>query len=192
VGRAVHHAHSRDKDPSVIFTETGIEGALLIKPEPIEDERGSFARMFCKNLFLDHGLNATWVQCNSSVNKRKGTIRGMHFQIAPGAEIKTVNCVRGAIYDVIVDLRESSRSRGRWYGCTLTAENQHILYVPEGFAHGFQTLEDDTSVYYQMSQFHVPECARGVRWDDPARKIEWPLPVSSISAKDSAFPPFVP
>lgn len=176
----------------MIFTETALAGAFLIQPEPIEDDRGSFARMFCKNLFLDHGLNTTWVQCNSSVNKRKGTIRGMHFQIAPGAEIKTVNCTRGAIFDVIVDLREDSPSRGQWYGCTLTQENQHILYIPEGFAHGFQTLADDTSVYYQMSQFHVPECARGVRWNDAAFGITWPLPVSSISAKDSEFPLFVP
>lgn len=174
----------------MIFTETTLEGAFLIEPEPIVDERGSFARMFCKNLFLERGLNATWVQCNSSVNSRKGTIRGMHFQIPPGAEIKTVNCVRGAIYDVIVDIREDSPSRGRWYGCTLTEENQHILYIPEGFAHGFQTLADNTSVYYQMSQFHVPDCARGVRWNDPAFGIEWPLPVSSISAKDSEFPSF--
>ena len=176
----------------MIFTETALDGAYLIKPEPIEDERGHFARVFCKNEFLEHGLNTTWVQCNTSFNRIKGTVRGMHFQVAPGAETKTVSCMRGEIYDVIVDLRDDSPSRGQWYGCRLSEDNQHVLYIPEGCAHGFQTLTDKASVFYQMSQFYVPECARGVRWDDPAFNIRWPLAVASISARDLGFPSFVP
>ena len=172
----------------MIFTETALDGAYLIKPEPIEDERGHFARVFCKNEFLDHGLNTTWVQCNTSFNRIKGTVRGMHFQVAPGAEIKTVSCTRGEIYDVIVDLRADSPSRGRLYGCRLTEDNQHVLYIPAGCAHGFQTLTDKATVYYQMSEFYAPEQARGVRYDDPTFNIRWPLPVASISARDLGFP----
>jgi dTDP-4-dehydrorhamnose 3,5-epimerase len=176
----------------VIFTETALHGAWLIKPEPIEDERGHFARVFCMREFLDHGLNTTWVQCNTSFNRIKGTVRGMHFQVDPGSEIKTVSCMRGEIHDVIVDLRADSPSRGQWYACRLTEENQHVLYIPEGCAHGFQTLTDKASVFYQMSQFHLPECARGVRWDDPAFNIQWPVAVASISTRDMRFPLFVP
>lgn len=192
MGRAIRDADTRGHGSSVIFTETELRGAWLIKPEPIEDERGHFSRVFCRDEFLAHGLNTSWVQCNSSFNRIKGTIRGMHFQLAPGAEIKTVSCVRGEIFDVIVDLRDDSPSRGEWFGCRLSQDNQQILYIPEGFAHGFQTMTDEASVYYQMSAFYVPECARGVRWDDLAFNIRWPLSVASISVRDLGFPHFVP
>jgi dTDP-4-dehydrorhamnose 3,5-epimerase len=173
----------------VIFTETPVAGAFLIAPERIEDERGHFARVFCREEFQAHGLHADWVQCNTSFNARRGTVRGMHYQVAPSAEVKTVTCVRGEIFDVVVDLRPDSRSRGKWCGYRLAADNQHILYIPEGCAHGFQTLTDEATVYYQMSGFYAPAQARGVRWDDPAINVEWPLPVTMISARDLAFPP---
>lgn len=176
----------------MIFTEMELAGAYLIESVPIEDDRGHFARMFCKREFLDHGLNTDWVQSNISFSRYRGTVRGMHFQVAPSAEIKTVSCVKGEIYDVIVDLRSDSPSYGKWLGCTLTEDNQHALYVPAGYAHGFQTLTDNAKVFYQMSEFYAPDCARGVRWDDPAFDIRWPLPVAAISPRDLEFPRFAP
>ena len=170
------------------FIETKLKGAYIIEPERLEDERGFFARTFCQNEFEAHGLNPGVVQCNISYNKREGTLRGMHYQVAPMAEAKLVRCTRGAIYDVIIDLRPESSTYCQWAPVELTADNRCMLYVPEGFAHGFQTLEDDTEVLYQMSAFYTPDCVRGVRWDDPAFGIEWPLSSRIISKKDMSYP----
>jgi dTDP-4-dehydrorhamnose 3,5-epimerase len=158
----------------VIFTETKLKGAFLIDPELIEDERGFFARSWCQHEFTRHGLNPRMVQCSISYNKYRGTLRGMHYQAEPHQEAKIVRCTRGAIYDVILDLRDSSVTFGQWVAAELTAENRKMLYVPEGFAHGFQTLEDDTEVFYQISEFYRPELARAVSWDDPEFAIQWP------------------
>lgn len=170
------------------FIETEIKGAFIIEPELIEDERGFFARTFCQEEFKAHGLNFRVVQCNISFNKKRGTLRGMHYQIAPYQEAKLVRCTRGAIYDVIIDLRPESPTFKQWIAVELTAENRRMLYVPEGFAHGFQTLEDNTEVFYQMSEFYHPECARGVRWDDPAFGIEWPIITPILSERDRSYP----
>ena len=158
----------------MIFRETKLKGAFIIEPERLEDERGLFARTFCEEEFKAHGLNSRVVQCNISFNKKKGTLRGMHYQVAPHEEAKLVRCTRGAIYDVIVDLRPDSPTFKQWVAVELTADNHRMLYIPEGFAHGFQTLEDNTEVFYQMSELYHPESARGVRWDDPVFGIEWP------------------
>lgn len=170
------------------FIETKLKGACIIEPERLEDERGFFARSFCQNEFEAHGLNPRVVQCNISYNKREGTLRGMHYQVAPMAEAKLVRCTRGAIYDVIIDLRPESPTYCQWVPVELTADNRCMLYIPEGFAHGFQTLEDDTEVFYQMSEFYTPDCVRGVRWDDPAFGIEWHLSNRIISKKDMSYP----
>ena len=172
----------------MIFHETKLKGVYIIEPEWLEDERGFFARTFCQEEFAAHGLNPRVVQCNISFNKKKGTLRGMHYQIAPHEEVKLVRCTRGAIYDVIIDLRPDLPTFKRWVAVELTADNRRMLYIPEGFAHGFQTLEDDTEVFYQMSESYHPECARGVRWDDSAFGIEWPLLDLTISAKDRSYP----
>lgn len=170
------------------FIETKLKGAYIIEPEPIEDERGFFARTFCAREFEAHGLNPRLVQCNISYNKRKGTLRGMHYQAAPHAEAKLVRCTRGAIYDVIIDLRPESPTYQEWVAVELTAGSHRMLYVPERFAHGFQTLEDDSEIFYQMSEFYEPEYAQGVRWDDPVFMVEWPIPPGIISGRDSEFP----
>ena len=162
----------------------------MIELEPTEDERGFFARTFCRKEFQDHDLNPDLIQCNISYNKKKGTLRGMHYQIAPYQEAKLVRCARGAIYDVIIDLRLESPTFKQWIAEELTAETHHMLYVPEGFAHGFQTLEDNSEVFYQMSEFYHPECTRGIRWNDAAFSIEWPLTEVIISAKDLSYPDF--
>ena len=172
----------------MIFRETKLQGAYIIEPEPITDERGFFARTWGQEDFAAHGLNSRIVQCNTSLNKQAGTLRGMHYQIAPHAEVKLVRCTAGAIYDVIIDLRPHSATRGQWLGVELTARNRLMAYVPEGFAHGFQTLADETEVFYQVSEYYHPESARGVRWDDPAFGIEWPLEVSVISERDRSHP----
>ncbi len=158
----------------MIFTETKLKGAFIIEPERIEDERGFFARTFCQKELEAHGLNPQLVQCNISSNNKRGTLRGMHYQVAPYEEAKLVSCIRGAIYDVIIDLRSNSPTHCQWFAVELSAENYKMLYVPEGFPHGFQTLEDNTEVFYQMSEFYHPECSRGVRWDDPTFGIKWP------------------
>ncbi len=176
----------------MIFTETALQDAWIIDIEPREDDRGFFARSWCQREFAAHGLNSTLVQCNISFNRRKGTIRGMHFQVAPFEEAKLVRCTRGAIYDVMIDLRPESPTNRRWIGLDLTAGNRRMLYVPEGFAHGFQTLEDDTEVFYQMSQVYSPEHARGVRWNDPAFGIRWPLRDCVISERDRSYPDLLP
>lgn len=172
------------------FMETKLEGAYIIEPERLEDERGFFARTFCQKEFEANGLNTRLVQCSTSYNKRKGTLRGMHYQVAPMAEAKLVRCTRGAIYDVIIDLRQESPTYSKWAAVELTADNRLMLYIPEGFAHGFQTLEDDTEVFYQMSEFFSPEYARGMRWDDPAFGIEWPISNPILSEKDRTYKGF--
>ena len=161
---------------------------MLVEPEPIWDERGFFTRSFCVSEFAEHGLTTSFVQHSMSYSQHKHTLRGMHFQNPPHAEVKIVSCIAGSIYDVIVDLRPQSPSYLKWQGFELTASNRRILYIPSGFAHGFQTLEDDTEVLYAMSAEYVPDAARGVRWDDPAFQVKWPLPVSVISDRDRRFP----
>jgi dTDP-4-dehydrorhamnose 3,5-epimerase len=158
----------------LIFTETELAGAFVIELERHTDERGFFARTFCQQEFEAHGLRAEVAQCNVSFNKRKGTLRGMHYQAAPFAEAKLVRCTAGSIYDVIIDLRPASPTFKRHFAVELSAENHRMLYIPDDFAHGFQTLEDDTEVFYQMAQRYSAEHARGVRWNDPAFGIEWP------------------
>jgi dTDP-4-dehydrorhamnose 3,5-epimerase len=156
------------------FQELALRGAFLIEPQRRKDERGFFARSWCRQEFAAHGLRVEWAQCNISFNSRRGTLRGLHYQVAPHAEAKLIRCTRGAIYDVIVDLRPHSPTFLRWSATELTAENRHMLFVPEEFAHGYQTLEDNVEVFYQMSTLYVPEAARGVRWDDPVLGIAWP------------------
>lgn len=158
----------------MIFKETKFKGAYIIELEALEDERGFFARSFCQKEFKEHSLNPRIVQCNVSFNKRKGTLRGMHYQVAPHEEVKIVTCIKGAVYDVIIDLRADSPTYRQWFAVELSAENYKMLYIPEGFAHGFQTLEDSAVVFYQMSESYHPECARGVRWDDRTFGIKWP------------------
>lgn len=170
----------------MIFTPTSLAGAYLITPDFIEDERGFFARTFCRREFEDHGLNPDIVQCNLSFNKTKGTLRGMHYQAAPHAEVKLVRCTAGAIYDVIIDLRPESPTFKQWFGAELSAENHKSLYIPEGFAHGYQTSTDNTEVIYHHSAFYNPDSARGLRFDDPALGIIWPLPVDMVSPKDQS------
>ena len=167
-----------------------MRGAFLIAPERLEDERGSFARTFCRDEFLAHGLNPDVAQCNVSFNRRKGTLRGMHYQVSPFAEAKLVRCTAGAIFDVIIDLRESSATFLQHFAIELWSATGKMLYVPEGFAHGFQTLCDNTEVSYQMSQPYAPECARGVRWDDPAFGIAWPADNRIILERDRSYPDF--
>ena len=170
------------------FTETKLRGAFIIDIEPREDERGFFARSWCEDEFIQHGLNPKLVQCNISFNKKRGTLRGMHYQVAPFAEAKLVRCTMGSIYDVIIDLRAISATYKQWFSIELSAENRRSLYIPEDFAHGFQTLTDNAEVFYQMSEFYHPECARGVRWNDPMFNIEWPQKVPIISDIDNNYP----
>jgi dTDP-4-dehydrorhamnose 3,5-epimerase len=175
----------------MIFTETKLQGAFIIDIDRIEDERGFFARTWCQREFEAHGLCTQLVQCNISFNKHKGTLRGMHYQAAPRAEAKLVRCTSGAIYDVIIDLRPDSPTFRQWLAVELTADNRRMLFIPQGFAHGFQTLAHDTEVFYQMSQFYAPEYARGVRWDDPAFGVSWPAEKRVISKRDQGFPDFL-
>ena len=172
------------------FSETGFKGAFLIAPELAEDDRGFFARTFCQREFSAQGLNTSLVQCNISFNLKKGTLRGLHYQEAPHEETKLVRCTLGAIYDVIVDIRRDSPTFGQWWGVELSASNRLMLYVPEGFAHGFQTFEDNSEVFYQMSSFYAPERARGIRWNDPKLAIRWPHDVTAISDRDNHYPDF--
>jgi dTDP-4-dehydrorhamnose 3,5-epimerase len=170
------------------FTDTRIEGAFIVDVEPYADGRGLFARTFCEREFAAAGLAARFVQCSVSTNYRRGTLRGMHYQHPPAAEIKLVRCTAGAIYDVIVDLRPESPTFRQHLAVTLSARDRRALYIPEMVAHGFQTLDDDTEVFYHISQFYAPDQAAGVRFDDPALAIPWPLPVSVISEKDRSWP----
>ena len=170
------------------FSKTSLNDAVLIELEKRGDERGFFARTFCTQEFGAAGLEIGFVQANHSHNAKAGTLRGMHYQKAPHGEVKLVRCIRGAIHDVIIDLREGSPTYRRWEGFDLDAESGRMLYVPVGFAHGFQTLQDDTDAVYQVSHPYTPQAEAGVRWDDPAFGIKWPLPVSTISEKDAAWP----
>lgn len=165
-------------------------GVFMVDGERSADARGSFARAYCARSFVEQGLNTKWPQCNISSNARRGTLRGLHFQAEPYAEIKLIRCVHGAIFDAIVDLRRQSPSFGQWMGLELSAANNRALYVPAGFAHGFQSLSDDAVVFYQMSCDYAPQAARGYRYDDPSFAIEWPLPVTAVSERDLALPPF--
>jgi dTDP-4-dehydrorhamnose 3,5-epimerase len=196
----------------MIFTETKLKGAYIIEIEKLEDERGFFARSWCQREFEAHGLSPRLVQCNISFNINKGTMRGMHYQVAPSEEAKLVRCVRGSIYDVIIDIRPESATYRQWMAVELSSPDSHLpssisvssvdrspltahsytmLYIPEGFAHGFLTLEDNTEVFYQMSEFFAPECARGFRWNDPAFGIQWPEDIQVISERDKNYPDFV-
>ncbi len=172
------------------FVALEIPGAWRIEPERLADARGFFARTFCARQFAARGLETALVQCSISYNHRKGTLRGMHYQAAPHAEAKLVRCTRGAVYDVIVDIRPESPTFRRWVGIELSADNRHMVYVPEGCAHGFLTLTDQAEVFYQMSAYYEPGAARGFRWDDPAIGIVWPGPVAVMSARDQALPEF--
>lgn len=176
----------------MIFSETKLKGAYVIDIEPHKDHRGFFARTWCKNEFEIKSLNSDLVQCNLSYNINKGTIRGMHYQSAPYEEAKLVRCIKGSVYDVIIDLRPKSATFLQWIGVELTQKNYKMLYVPEGFAHGFQTLENNTEVFYQVSQNYSPDYEKGVRWDDPTFGIEWPIMDKLIiSDKDKNFGRFI-
>ena len=174
----------------MIFRETQLKGAYIIDLEKREDPRGFFARAWCMKEFEQHGLNAQVVQASLSFNRQKGTLRGMHCQVPPGEEAKLVRCTRGAIYDVIVDLKLESTTYRQWSGVELSSENYKMLYVPEGFAHGFLTLEDNTEVTYMVTEFYNPGAESGIRYNDPAFAITWPLQVQVISEKDSSWPDF--
>lgn len=168
----------------MIFTKTKLKRVFIVEPEKLADERGFFARTWCKREFETHGLNPNLVQCNISFNKKKGTIRGMHYQCAPYEEAKLVRCTKGKIYDVIIDIRPDSPTFKKWISLELSADNHKSVYIPEGFAHGFQSLKENTEVFYQMSEFYYPEFARGIRWNDPEFNVIWPYEDISISDKD--------
>jgi dTDP-4-dehydrorhamnose 3,5-epimerase len=174
----------------MIFTETKLKGAFVIEVQKFEDDRGFFGRTFCQKEFEKAGLNPNVAQANVSFNRKKGTLRGMHYQAAPHGEIKLVRCTRGAIYDVIIDVRPDSPTYKQWVGVTLKEGAYTMFYVPEGFAHGFQTLEDETEVIYQVSQFYTPGSERGIRYNDPVFRIDWPLDVQVISDKDRSWPDY--
>jgi len=171
----------------MLFKPTKLKGAFIIEPEFKKDKRGFFARSFCQKEFERHGLKFNIVQSNISYNKKKGTIRGMHYQITPYEEKKLISFPKGAIYDVIIDLRPRSSTYCQWFGLELNAKNHKMLYIPKGFAHGFQTIEDNCIIYYQMSQYYQPKAARGVRWNDPVFKIKWPIKNIIISEKDKGY-----
>lgn len=170
----------------MLFTETKLKGAFIIEIEKLEDERGFFARSWCTNEMKEHGLNPNVSQTNISFNKKKGTLRGMHYQIAPHQEAKVVRCTKGSIYDVIIDLRKSSLTYKQWFGIELSSANYKMLYVPEDFAHGFITLEDDCEIYYLMSEPFAPGAAATLRWDDPMFGITWPIQPIVMSEKDKS------
>ena len=176
----------------MIFTETKLRGVYIIEPERLEDGRGFFARTFCAKEFEARGLNPRMVQCSISFNKKKGTLRGMHYQAEPHAEDKVVRCTAGAIYDVAVDLRPESPTFKQWVAVELSADNRKMFYIPARFAHGFQTLTDNSEVFYQMSEFYHPDSARGLRWDDPEFAIRWPSAPSLISVRDRGYPFLIP
>lgn len=172
------------------FTESKLRGSFLIDMAPIEDQRGFFARSFCRREFEQQGLNPHVAQCSVSFNKLKGTLRGMHYQMPPCAEVKVVRCTMGSIYDVIIDLRPDSPTFKQWTGVELNARNHKALYIPEGFAHGFLTLADESEVHYQMSEFFAPEYSAGVRWNDPSFSVQWPGEVKVIADRDLNYPDF--
>jgi dTDP-4-dehydrorhamnose 3,5-epimerase len=170
------------------FADANIVGAKIIDPNPQQDNRGRFLRAWCAQEFADHGIDFSPVQANMGYSERKGTVRGMHYQEAPAREAKLVRCTRGSMFDVALDLRPDSPTYGQWYGIELSAQNGRMLYVPEMCAHGYQTLEDGTEMHYMTSAFYTPAAARGVRFDDPAFRIEWPLSIASVSEQDRSWP----
>ena len=176
----------------MLFKKAKLKGAFIVELEPIEDERGFFARSFCKKEFEKQGLNPNIAQCNVSYNKKKGTLRGMHYQVAPHEEAKMVSCTIGTIYDVIIDLRPDSPTYCKWMAVELNANDHKMFYIPEGFAHGFQTIEDNTTVFYQMTEFYHPKSAKGIRWNDSAFQINWPIIKEDIiiSEKDRSYTDF--
>jgi len=174
----------------MIFTETPLRGAFIIDVEGQPDERGMFARTYCSDEFQRHDIQMPIEQCSVSFNLRRGTLRGLHFQIEPAKEAKLVRCTHGAIYDAIVDVRPGSATYGRWFATELSATNHRGLYIPPCCAHGFQTLEENSEVFYQMSGTHAPQWARGLRWNDPRLDIAWPLPISVISPRDANYDDF--
>ncbi len=176
----------------MIFNATPIPGTYLIELERRGDERGFFARAFCEREFATHGLISQFVQVNNSFSARRGTLRGMHYQLAPKAETKLVRCVRGALYDVVLDLRRDSPTFGKSFGAELTAENRRMMYVPKGLAHGFITLADETEAFYFVDEFYAPDCERGVRWDDPQFSLWWPMAPAVLSDKDAGQRDFDP
>jgi dTDP-4-dehydrorhamnose 3,5-epimerase len=173
----------------MIFTETKLKGAFIVEPKKFEDERGFFAHSWSEREFAEHGLDSRLAECSISFNRKRGTLRGMHYQAAPHGQVKLVRCTMGSIYDVIVDLRAGSPTFRQWVGVELTAANRLMLYIPKDFAHGFQTLRDDTEVFYQMSDEYVPESGQGVRWNDPAFGIAWPQAAGIvINSRDESYP----
>jgi dTDP-4-dehydrorhamnose 3,5-epimerase len=172
----------------MIFHPTGIQGAILVESQPHHDERGFFARTYCEREFSANGLNTRWVQHNHSLSRTVGTLRGLHFQCSPSAEIKLVRCLKGRVWDVVVDLRKESPTFRRWEAHELSENNMCALYIPVGCAHGFQCLTDECQLFYLMSEFYEPRCSLGVRWDDPDLAIAWPLPALNISPRDQALP----
>jgi len=176
----------------MIFSETKLNGAYVIEPEKYEDERGYFARVFCENEFKSHGIKLNMVQSNIGFSSKKGTIRGLHYQVYPHAEVKLIRCLSGSIFDVIIDLRPESPTYRQWFGIELNSKNNQMLLVPEYFAHGYQSLVDNTEVFYQVSQFYMADAERGIRWDDPAFNIQWPEMIHPIiSEKDKSWPDFL-
>lgn len=174
------------------FTETSIPGAYLIDLEKRGDDRGFFARAFCEQEFASHQLVSRFVQVNNSLSTDKGTLRGMHYQLPPKAETKLVRCIRGSLYDLILDLRPSSPTFGCSFGAELSAENRRMMYVPKGFAHGFITLEENTEAFYFVDEFYAPDYERGLRWNDPAFQLSWPIPPVVLSQKDAGYRDFDP
>jgi dTDP-4-dehydrorhamnose 3,5-epimerase len=172
----------------MLFRTCEIAGAWVVEPQPLRDERGYFVRAWCRREFEDHGIEFAPLQANMGFSRRKGTIRGLHYQVAPAIEAKLVRCTRGSLFDVVVDIRPESPTYRAWHGTTLSAENGCMLFVPEGCAHGYQTLVDDTEMHYMTSAFYAPNEARGARYDDPAFAIHWPLPPGYVSAQDRSWP----
>jgi dTDP-4-dehydrorhamnose 3,5-epimerase len=171
----------------MIFRETALKGAYIVELERFTDDRGHFARAWCRDEFAKHGIDTVFVQANVSVNPVRGTLRGLHFQLPPHGEVKMVRCVRGAVYDVAVDVRPGSPTFGKWFGVELTQDNFLMSYIPDGFAHGFQSLVEDSEVNYLVSNFYSPAASTGLRYDDPALGIDWPLPVTRISERDRTW-----
>jgi len=174
----------------MIFTETKLKGAFIIEIKKLEDERGFFGRAWCQKEFEEHGLNGNICQINTSYTKNKGTIRGLHYQVNPYQETKFLRCTRGRIFDIIIDLRPDSPTFMQWIGNELSSDNYKMVYVPENFAHGILTLEDNSEVYYPVTQFYTQGAERGIRWNDPAFNIKWPVEVEIVSEKDNSHPDF--
>ena len=191
MGRTLRRADPERAGPGVIFTETALRGAFVLDVEPHRDERGFFARAWCARELAEHGLETRIAQCDLSRTVRRGTVRGLHYQQAPHAQVKVVRCIAGAVWDVIVDLRPDSATYTRHVGIELSAENHRALYVPAGFAHGFQTLTDDVELFYQMSDYYVPDAGAGVRWNDPAFAIAWPIGDPFMNDRDRNYPDFL-